>query len=335
MNIEQNSRIAAWTVVALLLFVALNNHLLPALLAGLLVYELVHLLAPRIRLKRLQGGKAKIAVIALIAALIVGGLTALIVGAAVFFRSDAENIPMLLQKMAEILESSRAMLPPSLVHYLPTNVDALKDTLVHWLKEHAGELQTVGKETGRMAAHILIGMIIGAMISLREVTEDHRHGPFASALIERASRLGASFRRVVFAQVRIAALNATFTGIYLAVILPLAGVDLPLVKTMIALTFLLGLLPVIGNLLSNTIIVIVSLSLSVNVALVSLAFLIVIHKLEYFLNARIVGTQIRASAWELLLAMLVMESIFGLIGVVAAPIYYAYIKDELSARKLI
>jgi hypothetical protein len=33
--------------------------------------------------------------------------------------------------------------------------------------------------------------------------------------------------------------------------------------------------------------------------------------------------------------MLVMESAFGLAGVVAAPIYYAYIKGELSSRRLI
>jgi hypothetical protein len=31
----------------------------------------------------------------------------------------------------------------------------------------------------------------------------------------------------------------------------------------------------------------------------------------------------------------VMESVFGLAGVVAAPIYYAYLKDELAARNLL
>ena len=60
-----------------------------------------------------------------------------------------------------------------------------------------------------------------------------------------------------------------------------------------------------------------------------------IHKLEYFVNARIIGGQIHARAWELLLAMLVMDSAFGIPGVIAAPIYYAYVKDELSHRKLI
>jgi predicted PurR-regulated permease PerM len=81
--------------------------------------------------------------------------------------------------------------------------------------------------------------------------------------------------------------------------------------------------------------VVVSLSASLAVAIASLVFLVVVHKLEYFLNARIVGSQIRASAWELLLAMLLMESAFGLAGLVAAPVYYAYLKEELMARGLI
>ena len=80
---------------------------------------------------------------------------------------------------------------------------------------------------------------------------------------------------------------------------------------------------------------VVSLAHSPGVALSSLAFLVGIHKLEYFLNARIVGAQIRAKAWELLTAMLLMESTFGLAGLVAAPICYAWLKDELSRRHLI
>jgi hypothetical protein len=33
--------------------------------------------------------------------------------------------------------------------------------------------------------------------------------------------------------------------------------------------------------------------------------------------------------------MLVMEAWFGVPGLIAAPIYYAYVKDELMMRKLI
>ena len=183
--------------------------------------------------------------------------------------------------------------------------------------------------------HILIGMVIGALVSLREAGTAESYRPLARALAERVARLGQAFRRMVFAQARIAALNTLFTGIYLALVLPLFGVDLPLIKTMIAITFVAGLLPVVGNLISNTVIVVVSLSHSLDAVAGSLAFLIAVHKFEYFLNARIVGAQIRASAWELLLAMLVMEAAFGIAGVVAAPIYYAYLKGELADRGLI
>ncbi len=34
----------------------------------------------------------------------------------------------------------------------------------------------------------------------------------------------------------------------------------------------------------------------------------------------------------MLLAMLVMEAAFGIPGVIAAPIFYAYLKSELAAR---
>jgi predicted PurR-regulated permease PerM len=167
------------------------------------------------------------------------------------------------------------------------------------------------------------------MLALREATATHVMAPLAVALTERARRLAEAFRRIVFAQVRISAINTTFTGIYLAILLPMLGIHLPLTKTLIAITFVVGLLPVIGNLISNSVIVIVSLAHSPQVAVASLAFLVVIHKLEYFLNARIVGSQIAARAWELLLAMLTMEAAFGLPGVIAAPIYYAYLKAEL------
>jgi predicted PurR-regulated permease PerM len=81
--------------------------------------------------------------------------------------------------------------------------------------------------------------------------------------------------------------------------------------------------------------VVVSLSVSPVLAVSSLLFLIAIHKLEYFVNAHVMGAQIRARAWELLTAMLVLEAVFGITGLVAAPIYYAYLKNELAARQLI
>jgi predicted PurR-regulated permease PerM len=237
--------------------------------------------------------------------------------------------------MADILDESRGKLPEWVLSSLPADTDEWRAAVIGWLQEHAAELRHLGGEAGRVMVHTLIGFASGAMVSLREAGKARAGGPLARALGERAARLGDAFRRVVFAQVRIAALNAFFTAIYLLGILPLAGVHVPFAKTLVVLTFVGGLIPIVGNLLSNTVIVVMSLSISLELAIASLVFLVVIHKLEYFLNARIVGRGIRASSWELLIAMLAMEAAFGLAGIVAAPIYYAYVKDELSARGLI
>jgi len=327
--------IAAWILAGVALVLVLYLHVLPALLAGLLVYQLVHILAPRLRIMRTSEQRRKIVAVALLSAAITVLVALAIVGALAFLRSETGSLPALLGKMADVLDSSRARLPPSIAEMLPASPAAMRATAADWLRMHADELRSLGTGFGKGLVHVLIGLIIGAMISLREARAGESHGPLAVALFERARRLGEAFRRIVFAQVRISALNTLLTGVYLGVVLPLLGIHLPLVKTMILVTFIAGLLPVIGNLISNTVIVIVSLSYSPGAAIGSLAFLVLIHKLEYFFNARIIGSQIRSRAWELLMAMLLMEAAFGVPGVIAAPIFYAYIKDELTSRRLI
>ncbi len=327
--------IAAWIITGTALFLVLYLHLLPALLAGLLVYELVHILAPRLRVVRVGEKRRKVVAVALLATVIVLLITAAIVGAIAFVRSDVGSVSGLLDEMADIIAHSRHRFPPWLNEHLPENAQALQARLVGFLRHHSGDVQAAGAKFGVALVHVLIGLIIGAMVSLSEARNRVEVMPLAAALAERVRRLGDAFRRIVFAQVRISALNTTLTAIYLAIVLPLLGVHLPFVKTMILVTFLVGLLPVIGNLISNTVIVVVSLSYSIYAAFGSLAFLVIIHKLEYFVNARIVGSQIRSRAWELLTAMLVMEAAFGVAGVVAAPIFYAYVKDELRSRNLI
>ena len=325
---------ASWLLAALALFLVLALHLLPALLAGLLVYELVHLTAPLLE-SRLPGLRAKQATVILLVLIVIGAVVLVTILAVGSLRDDSNSIAALAHKMAEILENSRQSLPDWLVAVLPDSIEGIKAAVVQWLREHAGQVSMLGKEAGLVTAHLLVGLIIGALLAVREVGGERITQPLAAALTERARRLADAFRRIVFAQVRISAINTVFTALYLAVLLPLFGVHLPLTKTMIGLTFVVGLLPVIGNLVSNAVIVVVSLAHSPQIALASLAFLVVVHKFEYFLNARIVGAQISAQSWELLLAMLVMEAAFGLPGVIAAPVYYAYLKQELIDAGLV
>ncbi len=326
--------IASYLLAAAALLQVMHGGLLGALYSGLLVYALVHLLAPTLG-KQIDSQRARMIAVAVLGSLIVLLLTIGVWSAISFFLSEAGSLPVLLKKMADVLDQSRAQVPGWLAAYFPESAEALQQLLTHWLREHAGEAKDIGAQTGRLIVHLLIGMVIGALAALYDTTRVHHYLPLAAHLHQRVVNLHHAFRQIVFAQVRIAGLNALFTGLFLFVALPLAGIKLPFVKTLILITFIAGLLPVIGNLISNTVIVVIGLSHSLSTAVAALIFLIAIHKLEYFLNAKIIGTQINARAWELLAAMLLMESIFGLPGVVAAPVFYAYIKTELTDMGLV
>lgn len=324
----------SWLLAAAALIATLKLHLLSALFAGLLVYELVHVLAPLLQ-GRLFSERSRLAAVIVLATVIVGILGLSIIATIAFFRSDAGSLAALLQRMADIIDGARGALPAWAVERLPADADELRQSIAQWLRAHSAQVQFWGATAGRVSFHVVIGMIIGAMVCLREAKPAIAEGPLALALGARALRLGDAFRRVVFAQGRIAAINTALTAAYLMLVLPALGIKLPLTNTLVAVTFVAGLLPVVGNVISNSVIVIVSLAHSPQLALASLAFLVAVHKLEYFLNARIVGTRIHARAWELLLAILVMEAAFGVAGAIAAPVYYAYLKQELVDLGLI
>ena len=320
---------------ALGLYAILKFGLLAALLSGLLIYQLVQFAAPVLLRAGVNRNLGTTVAVTIVGALIGLAITFGIVELVSVLRSGFNNLAVLLQRMAEVISTARSQVPAWALEYLPTNIDELQTGAAQLLSENAGQLGVISQDVGKFLFHLIIGLVIGGIVAFQAGAREQEPGPLARALIDRVRTLSGAFRSVVFSQVRISALNTTLTSIYLAVVLPLFGVELPFVKTMIAVTFFAGLLPVLGNLISNTVIVVVSLSVSPVVAASSLAYLVIIHKLEYFVNARIIGTRIRAKAWEILVAMLAMEAFFGLPGLIAAPIYYAYVKDELYTRKLI
>jgi len=332
---EPRARAIAIAAMLAGLWLCLYLGLIGALLAGLLVHELVHVVAPHVPFEKRGSTRARVLSVGLIAMLVIGALVAAGFGVAAFLRSEGASPAALLDRMADILASSRGSLPAWITEHLPSDTDALRAAIVDWLRAHASELQQVGRTFGMGIVHVLIGMAIGAIICLREARAAGDKTLLLREAGERVKTLAHAFRGVVFAQVKISAINTVLTAIYLAGVLPLAGIELPYTKALITVTFIAGLIPVVGNLISNTVIVIVSLAHSFLLALASLVFLIVVHKLEYFLNARIVGGEIKASAWELLCAMLVMEAAFGVHGLIAAPIFYAYAKAELRQLGLV
>lgn len=332
---DRRIEISAQILAGLALLGTLWFGLLAALLAGLLIHELVHAVAPVFRRFGAMHNIGRIIALGLLTAVLSLAVIFGVIELISLLTTRQDGLVAVMRKMAEAVEEASQQLPPWIVAYIPSSGQDLDTMLAQSLRDHSRDLLRLTTDVGRILVHIIIGLVIGGMIAIADLTEKPGRGPLARAMAERARLLALSFRRVVFAQVRISALNTVLTAIYLAAVLPAFGLHLPLTKTMIVVTFVVGLLPVIGNLISNTVIVVISLSLSVYTAAASLAFLVIIHKLEYFINAKIVGTQIHARAWEILISMLLMEAAFGVPGVIAAPVFYAYLKAELGRSKLI
>jgi len=323
---------ASYILSVMSVFVVLRFHLVPAVFAGLAVHVLTVKLARRLPAN--WGGWAHEIALAALAILVIMGLTGAGIGLWSFLNGNG-GMGALLDATAGTLEKLRGAVPSTIAVYLPATVDELQAQLAAMMREHGQKISSVGIAGAKTLAHVLLGMVVGGLTALHHFGDSSAWPPLSSALHQRARALANAFDKVVFAQVKISALNTFLTALYLMVILPLCGVSMPLLTVIIPLTFVAGLLPVVGNLISNTAIVLISLGISPGVALASLLFLVCIHKLEYFTNARIVGGEVHARAWELLCAMLTLEAFFGVAGLVAAPVAYAWLKSEMRMRKLI
>lgn len=326
-------KLSSYLLMLGLFAIVLFFHIAPAALIGMLIFLLTKCLSNAIGQHVSECWARRIAAFLIIAALVGAGITASL------FLSETigneQNLEGLAAKLSESVSDLRNDLPPTLLTYLPDNFLSLKGSLNDLIKAHTKELSIAGEQGLHTFAHILITTAIALLLSMYSFVELKQAKPFSKAMRQRFMLLGKAFENIVFAQIKISAINTTLTAIFLLVILPAAGINLPYNKTLVIITFFAGLLPVIGNLISNTIITIISIGISFKVAMIALAFLVGVHKLEYFINAKIVGGKINASTWEILLAFLVMEACFGVTGLLLAPIVYAYVKSELFQENLI
>lgn len=331
--------IAAWVLVGALAIFVIVQHLVSAFIVGLTLYLILDRVSTRIG-RRLSGSAARPLALLLVAALTGAIVTGGVLLAATLLRRNALLFPDMLIQMAEILGSVRLWLGGLGRQFIPevmTDADDLRVFVAGWLKTHAQTFRAGGLWIGVGLLHVIMGVLLAVLVFFRHVThhDEHKRGPLARYLVEKVDRFANAFSSVATAQIKISTFNTILTGLYLLVVLPLFDIHIPFATTLVLITFICGLIPVLGNLISNTFITILSMGVSVGVAVASLSFLVIVHKLEYLINSRIVGGETDSQAWEILLAIIIGEAAFGVSGIVMAPIIYAFIKRELRDRALL
>lgn len=321
--------LAAYGLFGVCLGLALLFHGIPALLAGLLSWSLTHTLLGRLRTHLRDRSTCGLE---WVSALVVGmGSLAILAAIVTEIRHylAGDSIAALMLTLADTLQHARRYLPASVASQVPESLLQAKGVIASALKEHANTLARMGSSAVHHLALMLIGWIVGVLVAARCGVQDVGRPAFAATWLRLWRALGTAFGRVAFAQAKIAAMNAALTGGFLFGVLPLLGWKLPYTATLVLVTFVCGLLPIVGNLISNALLCTLALSVAFPAAVVSLVFLVVAHKTEYFISARIQGHEIGAQAWELLIVLFAFETLFGPAGMVAAPVLYAFATAEL------
>ncbi|MDO4635976.1 MAG: AI-2E family transporter [Lautropia sp.] len=237
--------------------------------------------------------------------------------------ASSDDLRTFLARIEDSLDVLRQALPEAMAKLVPENWAELKAQLFNFVRSRAAVLSGVGGAVVHVIAQSLFAILVAALAAV-STWQPHRLRSDQLFI----ARLLVVLERVAIAQTRIALFNTTMTMLYLFVLLPLFHVQLPFRGLLCMFTLLTGILPVLGNLMANTVLSLISFAVSPWVAAGSLVFLVLIHKLEYVINARTVGSKVAMHSWEILAAMLTGESLFGVPGLVTAPLLYPFFKRE-------
>jgi len=314
----KQARVSYWFIVVTI-FIVGWLHLATPLLTSLFGYFVLSKLS--------FGGKGKWLPVSLFVIVVIG-----IAYGLAHFTNQALNA---LPKIAETTIPSILAWAEQRDIDLPfTDFQSLKERAMETVREvkNIGNVANFAKIAAAQLVFLVIGCVVAvslffnAQVVLDRASQrpNNLYAACADEIAQRFRSLYHSFVTVMGAQILISAINTVLTSVFVF------AVHLPHAMVVIGVTFFCGLLPVIGNLISNTIIVSISFTISPKMAVAALVFLVVIHKLEYLLNSKIIGDRIKNPIWLTLLGLILGEKLMGIPGMILAPVLLNYLKVESS-----
>lgn len=214
-----------------------------------------------------------------------------------------------------------------------TDMGSLKSLILDSVTKMVGYAGSFAKVATKEMVFFIVGVVVAIGIFFtprfeKNAAPDNLYSLYTQRLSDHFHSFYRSFQSVMGAQVIISAINTVLTAAFVI------ATSLAYAPVVIFLTFLCGLLPVIGNIISNTIIVGIAFTVSPQFAGWALLFLVVIHKLEYFLNSKIIGSRIQHPMWLTLLALIFGERLLGITGIILAPVVLHFVRVEASKFKV-
>lgn len=250
-----------------------------------------------------------------------------------FIRAAITALPTIAEHS---IPSASAWAEAREIHLPFTDFESLKTMAVDAIKEevhYLGNVANFARNASTTFVFLIIGIVAAISIFFNSqldlfrnshAVRNNLYSTCCDEITARFSEFYRSFATVIGAQMTISGINTILTAIFVF------AMQLPYAPVVIGLTFLCGLLPIVGNVVSNTIIVFIGFMVSPKVAIGALVFLIVVHKLEYFLNSKIIGARIRNPIWLTLFGLIIGEKLMGVPGMILSPVVLNYLRVETS-----
>ncbi len=291
----------------------------PALLAGLFSYMILD-----ITHRRLADVMPRVAARAIAVATFLVTAILLSWAVATFFRLAVHRTPLILGTLIPTVDGMASNLGLDLPF---ENLHEFRGVVLDAIKENVRSVTQASGLLTKGFFQLIISVFIAILCFLTDSPLTHKPNLYDQVLREFDARVKifmGGFEKILGAQVLISFINAGITAIFLL------GAGVPYVHFLTLATFIFGIIPIVGNIFSNTIIVGTALTVSPHMALIALIFLVVSHKAQYLLSGQILGSLINTPVWQILAGLLLGEAIMGVPGMILAPAMIHYLREELT-----
>lgn len=214
----------------------------------------------------------------------------------------------------QLIVQSQPMILEALHKYgLEQNVQTISEIytiLIDFVKTNVG----IVTFSAGLLLKVFIGVLLGIVIHFSHMEFDETKNAWDSILgkiVNQSSTMYKSFRDIMGIQVIIALMNTTIVSIMALGLTQIwAGQFLPYWYVIIPLTAILSLVPVVGNLMINLILILSTIQISPAYVLVGVGMFLFIHKLELIVIGKKMKEKVDIPFLLILLSMLLGEWLF-------------------------
>lgn len=190
-----------------------------------------------------------------------------------------------------------------------STIKEIESHLFEFIKNNSGFLVI----TGSMIVKVTIGVILGIILFFSPIVEfkNNAWGSILKTVVDQSRAAFNSFKNIMEIQILISMMNTFIISLFSLVFTKIIfGVFLPYWYVIIIFTAILSMVPVVGNVMINFILLFATIQLDPYYSLVGIGLFLIIHKLELLVIGKKIDEKVHIPFIVILFSMVIGEMVF-------------------------